>query len=87
MLRWLWLKIKTDLCDLVLSCLRGFFRYFGTKILVINSSIQNKSYEQELTDDLLAIIHYFSMKSYSHRRQINKAMKQLKKDINKEEEN
>lgn len=65
----------------------GFFRYFGTKILVINNSVQNKSYEQELTDDLLAIIHYFSMKSYSHRRQINKAMKQLEKDINKEEEN
>lgn len=64
----------------------GFFRYFGTRILVINNSVQNKSYEQELTDDLLAIIHYFSMKSYSHRRQINKAMKQLEKDINKEEE-
>ena len=64
----------------------GFFRYFGTKILVINDAIQNKSYEQELTDDLLAIIHYFSMKSYSHRRQINKARKQLEKDINNEEE-
>ena len=34
-----------------------FFRYFGTKILVLNDEISNKSYEQELTDDLISIIH------------------------------
>ena len=54
-----------------------FFRYFGTKILVLNDEISNKSYEQELTDDLISIIHYFSMKSYSHRRKLNKLMKEL----------
>lgn len=54
-----------------------FFRYFGTKILVLNDEISNKSYEQELTDDLISIIHYFSMKSYSHRRKLNKLRKEL----------
>lgn len=54
-----------------------FFRYFGTKILVLNSEISNKGYEQELTDDLISIIHYFSMKSYSHRRKLNKLRKEL----------
>lgn len=54
-----------------------FFRYFGTKILVLNSEISNKCYEQELTDDLISIIHYFSMKSYSHRRKLNKLRKEL----------
>ena len=54
-----------------------FFRYFGTKILVLNDEISNKSYEQELTDDLISIIHYFSMKSYSHKRKLNKLRKEL----------
>lgn len=54
-----------------------FFKYFGTKILVLNDEISNKSYEQELTDDLISIIHYFSMKSYSHRRKLNKLRKEL----------
>ena len=64
----------------------GFFRYFGTKILVIDNSTQNKSYEQELTDDLLEVLKYFSMKSLSYSEQINDVIKQLEKDINKEEE-
>jgi len=54
-----------------------FFKYFGTSILVLNSDEFNKTYEQELTDDLIAIIHYFSMKSYSHRRKLNKLRKEL----------
>jgi predicted site-specific integrase-resolvase len=57
--------------------LENIFKYFNCKILVINDSIQNKSYEQELTEDLLSIIHYFSMKSYSHRRKLNKLKKEL----------
>lgn len=55
----------------------GFFRYFGCKILVLNDTISNKSYEQELTEDLISIIHYFSMKSYSHKRKLNKIRKEL----------
>ncbi len=54
-----------------------FFKYFGTSILVLNNDEFNKSYEQELTEDLIAIIHYFSMKSYSHRRKLNKLRKEL----------
>lgn len=54
-----------------------FFKYFGTKIIVLNDEISNKSCEQELTDDLISIIHYFSMKSYSHRRKLNKLRKEL----------
>ena len=58
----------------------GFFKYFGTKILVLNDTISNKSYEQELTEDLISIIHYFSMKSYSHRRKLNKIRKELEEE-------
>lgn len=52
------------------------FSFFGTKIVVLND-FQEKTYEQELTDDLISIIHYFSMKSYSHRRKLNKLRKTL----------
>lgn len=61
----------------------GFFKYFGCKILVLSDVVSNKSYEQELTDDLISIIHYFSMKSYSHRRKLNKIMKEIE-DISRE---
>ena len=57
--------------------LTNLFKFYGTKIIIINNSIQNKSYEQELTDDLISIIHYFSMKSYSNRRKLNKIKKEL----------
>jgi len=57
--------------------LERFFKYFGATILVVNDTVQNKSYEQELTEDLVAIIHYFSMKMYSHRRKLNKLKKEL----------
>lgn len=57
--------------------LENIFKYFGCKILVINDIVQNKSYEQELTEDLIFIIHYFSMRSYSHRRKLNKLKKEI----------
>lgn len=57
--------------------LEQLFKYFGTKILVLNDVLENKSYEQELTEDLISIIHYFTMKNYSHRRKLNKLRKEL----------
>lgn len=62
------------------STIESIFKYFGTKIMVLNDTIENKTYEQELTEDLIYIIHYFTMKSYSHRRKLNK----LRKDIETE---
>ena len=59
--------------------LESIFKNFNTKILVLNEVLENKSYEQELTQDLISIIHYFTMKSYSHRRKLNKLRKELEK--------
>lgn len=56
------------------------FKYFGTQIVVLNDSLDNKTYEQELTEDLISIIHYFTMKSYSHRRKLNKIRKELEEE-------
>lgn len=46
----------------------NIFKMFNTKIVVLNNQINPESFEQELTDDLIAIIHHFSMKMYSKRR-------------------
>lgn len=43
------------------------FAQYGTKITVINST-ENKSAEEELFEDLMSVIHSFSMKAYSKRR-------------------
>lgn len=56
------------------------FKYFGTQIIVLNDSLDNKTYEQELTDDLISIIHYFTMKSYSHRKKLNKIRRELEEE-------
>lgn len=64
----------------------NFFKYFGCKILVLNDAISNKSCEEELTEDLISIIHYFSMKSYSHRRKLNKIRKELEESKEDEEQ-
>lgn len=49
--------------------------------IIVMSNVDNKSYEQELTDDLISIIHYYSMKSDSNRRKLNKAKEALKENI------
>ena len=62
--------------------LEQMFKYFGCKILVLNDVLENKSYEQELTEDLISIIHYFTMKNYSNRRKLNKLRRELEKSGN-----
>ena len=54
-----------------------FFDLFDTKIVVLNN-IEQENLEQELTEDLISIIHHFSMKMYSNRR---KELKKIKKQI------
>ena len=55
---------------------KELFKQHGTEIIVV-SDADNKTYEQELTEDLISIIHYYSMKSYSNRRKMNKIKKIL----------
>lgn len=56
--------------------IQAIFKKHGTEIVVLSES-ENKTYEQELTDDLISIVHYYSMKSYSHRRKLNKMLSVL----------
>jgi predicted site-specific integrase-resolvase len=70
---------KDRLCRFGFDLFQTFCKYHGAKIIV-TSEVENKSYEQELTDDLVSIVHYFSMKSYSHRAKLNKIKKELQKE-------
>lgn len=61
---------------------RKFFRKFGTEIVVLNED-KEVSFEDELVQDLISIIHHFSMKMYSHRRkQLTELKKELEKNAN-----
>ena len=70
---------KDRLCRFGFELLEKLCSFYGTKILVANN-LTEKNFEEELTEDLLAIIHYFSMKSYSHRRKLNRLKQELEND-------
>ena len=57
--------------------LKEVFAAHGTEIIVM-SDTPNKTYEQELTDDLISVIHHYSMESYANRRKLHNAEKALK---------
>ena len=62
---------------------------YNFKILIIDNSESNKSKEIEFADDLISIIHYFSMRLYgsrSYKQKIKKVEENLikiKEEINK----
>lgn len=60
----------------------NLFKFYGTKIIVANNEITNKTYEQELTEDLISIIHFFSMKSYFNSKKLNRIKKELETSNN-----
>jgi predicted site-specific integrase-resolvase len=57
--------------------LKNIFNKYNCNIVILDNS-DTKTYENELTDDLLTIIHHFSMKYYSKRRNL---LKNIKKSL------
>lgn len=41
---------------------------YNTNIIILDNSENTKSFQEELTDDLISIIHHFSMKFYGKRK-------------------
>ena len=72
---------RDRICRFGYDLVESVFKSYCTEIVVM-SNVENKSYEEELTDDLISIIHYYSMKSYSHRAQLHKAEKALSEKTN-----
>ena len=59
------------------------FKMFGTEIEVVNLT-KEEDFQTELTQDLISIIHHFSMKMYSNRR---KELNNFKKSLQESENN
>lgn len=83
-IKYLIIENKDRLVRFGFDLLEMLFKKFGTQIIVA-SDTENKTYEQELTDDLISIIHYYSMKSYSYRRKLHKIEEELKNNANTED--
>lgn len=63
--------------------IQNLFKRFDTEIVVIDEFEEsNKDFRQELTEDLISIIHHFSMKLYSNRR---KKLKQIEDIISEKD--
>ena len=60
----------------------NIFKLFNTEIVVVNLT-KEEDFQGELTQDLISIIHHFSMKMYSNRRkQLNELKRQLEQSDN-----
>lgn len=63
--------------------LKSLFDRYNCEIIEVNLT-EDKTFEQELTDDLIAIIHHFSMKFYGKRKnKLKKFENDMKIDFNK----
>ena len=74
---------KDRLCRTSFKTIEELFSKYGTKICTINDNF-NKIEEEELLEDIISILHTFSMKTYSNRRK-NK-FKLIQKDLILEKE-
>ncbi len=65
----------------------GYLEYISNKndceIIIVDKTDESKELQQELTEDLISIIHHFSMKIYSNRR---KKLKKIKEIIEEKDE-
>ena len=70
----IFISTKDRLSRFGFEYLKNIFNKYNCTIVVLDNT-ENKTYENELTDDLLCIIHHFSMKYYSNRRKLLKEIK------------
>ena len=53
----------------------NFFKRFGTEIIVINDFVNEKSDLEEIIEEIITLLHSFSMKFYSNRQKLRKVLK------------
>ena len=75
----LYISFKDRLTRFGFNYFENLFAKFGTKIIVLDDyNFRDKNMENELTKDLISIIHYYSMRIYNNRR---KKFKEIKKNL------
>lgn len=70
-IRNIYITNKDRLTRLSFKTLEFLFNKYGTSIIVIDDTNKNKNSDNEVFDELLSIIHIFSMKMYANRRKKN----------------
>lgn len=74
-----YITFKDRLSRFGFNYFKQIFNYFGTNIVILDEQEEtNKTYQQELMEDLLSIIHTYSMKLYKNRK---KKLKEIEKII------
>ena len=74
-----YITFKDRLSRFGFNYFKQIFNYFGTNIVILDEQEEtNKTYQQELMEDLLAIIHTYSMKLYTNKK---KKLKEIEKII------
>ena len=64
-----YVSFKDRLARFGFDYFKNLFARYDTQIKVLDSFEEsNRNFQEELTEDLIAIIHHFSMKLYSNRR-------------------
>ena len=74
---------KDRLCRTSFKTIQDLFSKYGTNVISINDNF-NKTEEEELLEELMSILHTFSMKTYSNRRKNKFTL--IKKDLNLEQQ-
>ena len=74
----IYITYKDRLTRFGFGYIQNICKIFDVEIIVLNNVINQESFETELSNDLISIIHHFSMKMYGKRRsELNKIKKEL----------
>ena len=64
-----YITFKDRLSRFGFNYFKRIFAFFGTEIIILDEKEEtNKTYQQELCEDLISIIHTYSMKIYRERK-------------------
>lgn len=73
-----YISFKDRLTRFGFDYIKNIFAKYGVEIIILDDLEEsNKNFQDELTQDLISIIHHFSMKLYSNRRKKFKDIEKL----------
>ena len=82
----IYVSFKDRLTRFGFNYFKNIFAMYNTNIIVLDEQEEtNKDFQQELIEDLISIVHHYSIKLYSNRRKKMKEIENLLNDKNFQE--
>jgi len=81
----IYITYKDRLSRISFEMFKNLFENFSTQIIILNEIDDEKLIEKEIFNEIISLIHCFSMKVYSNRRK--EKLRLIEKDLMLEEEN